>query len=147
MAVVVIAWGVAVTALSLLCWGGQVVAVLAPRRAARLGLIEDEAEVEPAFWADARGEALWDIATLWSMMVAGVLLVVGAEAWAYFGLIGGGTYLYFAGRGIVVRLTMASRGLRIGTPENVRVGLIALAIWGAMAAITIAAAVVDLARR
>jgi hypothetical protein len=42
---------------------------------------------------------------------------------------------------------MASRGLRIGTPENVRVGLIALAIWGAMAAITIAAAVVDLARR
>lgn len=147
MAAVAIAWGLIVIALSLLCWGGQVVVLVAPQRAARLGLIEEEAEVEPAFWADARGEALWDVATLWSMVVAGVLLVVGVEAWAYFGLAGGGAYLYFAGRGVVVRLTMVSRGLRIGTAENVRLGLIALGVWGVMAAITIAAAVVDLAGR
>lgn len=143
----VIAWGVIVTALSLLCWGGQVVVLVAPERATRLGLIEDEAEVEAAFWADARGEALWDVATLWSMVVAGVLLAAGVEAWAYFGLAGGGAYLYFAGRGVVVRRTMVNRGLKIGTPENVRVGIIALVVWGVMAAVTIAAAVVDLAGR
>jgi hypothetical protein len=133
--------------LSLLCWGGQVIVLVAPERATRLGLIEDEAEVEAAFQADARGEALWDVATLWSMVVAGVLLAVGAEAWAYFGLAGGGAYLYFAGRGVVVRRTMVNRGLKIGTPENVRVGIIALVVWGVMAAVTIAAAVVDLAGR
>ncbi|MDX2382147.1 MAG: hypothetical protein QNM02_20610 [Acidimicrobiia bacterium] len=147
MAVLAIAWGVVVTALSLLCWGGQVVALVAPERATRLGLIEGEAEVEAAFSADARGEALWDVATLWSMVVAGVLLAVGAEAWAYFGLIGGGAYLYFAGRGVVVRRTMAGRGLKIGSAESVRIGLTALAVWGVMAAMTIAAAVIDLAGR
>ncbi len=146
MAVVAIVWGVIVTALSLLCWGGQVIAFVAPDRATRLGLIEDEAEVEAAFWADARGEALWDVATLWSMVVAGVLLVIGAEAWAYFGLAGGGAYLYFAGRGIIVRRMMINRNLRIGTRASVQVGMIALAVWGVMAAITITAAIVDLAR-
>lgn len=146
MAAVAIVWGVIVTALSLLCWGGQVIAFVAPDRATRLGLIEDEAEVEAAFWADARGEALWDTVTLWSMAVAGILLVAGVDAWAYFGLAGGGAYLYFAGRGIVIRRVMINRNLRIGTPSSVRVGMVALAVWGAMAAITITAAIVDLAR-
>jgi len=138
-------WGVVVTALSLLCWGGQVVVVVAPDRAIDLGLLEEEAAVEPAFWADARGEALWDVATLWSMVVAGALLVAGSDAWAYFGLAGGGAYLYFAGRGVVVRITMARSGLRIGNAASLRVAFVALAVWGAMAAITIGAAVADLA--
>lgn len=145
MAAVAIAWGLAVTALSLLCWGGQLLSLVAPDLAAKLGLTENEADVEPVFWADARGEALWDVATLWSMVVAGVLLVAGSDAWAYFGLAGGGAYLYFAGRGIAVRVTMMQRGFRIGGAESTRVGLIALAVWGVMAAITVAAAVVELA--
>jgi len=138
---------VVVTALSLLCWGGQVVVVVAPDRAIDLGLLEEEAAVESAFWADARGEALWDVATLWSMVVAGVLLAAGSDAWAYFGLAGGGAYLYFAGRGVVVRITMARSGLRIGAAASVRVALVALVVWGAMAAITIGAAVAELAAR
>lgn len=142
-----ILWGVLVTALSLLCWGGQVVVVAAPNRAIDLGLLEDETAVESAFWADARGEALWDVATLWSMVVAGVLLAAGSDAWAYFGLAGGGAYLYFAGRGVVVRITMARSGLRIGAAASVRVALVALVVWGAMAAITIGAAVAELAAR
>jgi hypothetical protein len=140
-----IVWGLVVTTLSLLCWGGQLLSFFAPEVAARFGLIEDEDEVDPVFRVDARGEALWDIFTLWSMVVAGVLLVAGQEAWAYFGLVGGGTYLYFAGRGIIVRLTMRRHGLRIGNASSVRVGLIALSVWGAMAAITIAAATITLA--
>jgi len=142
---VAIAWGLVVTILSLLCWGGQLLSFFVPEVAARFGLIEDKDEVDPAFRVDARGEALWDIFTLWSMVVAGVLLVAGQEAWAYFGLAGGGAYLYFAGRGIIVRLTMRRHGLRIGSTSSVRVGLIALLVWGAMAAITIVAATITLA--
>ncbi len=140
-------WGVVVTVLSSLCWGGQLVSFFAPEVAARWGLTEDEGEVEPAFWADARGEALWDALTLWIMAVAGVLLIVGHDAWAYFGLAGGGAYGYFAGRGIVVRLAMRGRGLRIGSARTVRVGLVALAVWGAMATVTIAAAITALASK
>ncbi len=140
-----IVWGVVVTVLSSLCWGGQLLSFFAPEVAARWGLTEVEAEVEPAFWADVRGEALWDVVTLWVMVVAGVLLATGREAWAYFGLVGGGVYLYFAGRGIIVRLALRGRGLRIGSVGGVRAGLVALAVWGAMAAVSIAAAIMALA--
>ena len=74
-------------------------------------------------------------------MVAGVLLLADQDAWAYFGLVGGGAYLYFAGRGIATRRAMQHRGLRIGSPQNVRTAFVALSGWGLMAAITIAASV------
>lgn len=50
------------------------------------------------------------------MVVAGVLLILNNGVWAYFGLVGGGMYVYFAGR----------------------------AIWALVGLITIAAAVVAL---
>ena len=137
-------WGVVVIALSMLCWGGQLVSAVAPRTAARLGLADAEADVDPVFWADGRGEALWDAIATWPMVVAGVLLVGDHSAWPYFGLAGGGGYLYFAGRGIVTRLTMQRRGMRIGAPRDVAVGLTALALWGAMAIVTIVASIVAL---
>jgi hypothetical protein len=106
--------------------------------------MESEHDVEPAFWADIRGEAAWDFWTLWTLVVAGLLLILDISAWAYFGLIGGGIYLYFAGRGVFARLAMQRRGLRFGAPKGVKVGLGFLAVWGVTALITIAAAVVAL---
>ena len=108
------------TALAALCWGGQAIVCFAPAAGVQLGLSEAEAEVEPAFWADVRGEALWDFFTLWTLVVAGALLITGSRAWAYFGLVGGGMYVYFAGRGILTRVAMLRRGLRIGTFKDVR---------------------------
>ncbi|MCP3912222.1 MAG: hypothetical protein GY713_14850 [Actinomycetia bacterium] len=137
-------WGLVVTVLSLACWGGQLIAWLAPATAQRFGLMEAETDVEPVYWADIRGEAAWDSLSLWPMVIAGALLMAGQDSWAYFGLVGGGAYLYFAGRGIIVRLAMRRRALRIGSADSVRVGLIALAVWGAMATITIVAALVSL---
>ena len=119
--------GIVVVALSLLCWGGQTLVCFAPATGAKLGLSEREADVEPTFWADVRGEALWDFLTLWTLLVAGVLLIIGHSAWPYFGLVGGGMYVYFAGRGIFTRVTMMRRGLRIGTPQGAKVALAFLA--------------------
>jgi hypothetical protein len=135
------AWGLTVTILSLACWGGQMVAWFAPETAIRLGLVENPSEVEPPFQIDARGEALWDLLTLWTMAVAGVLLVIDHAWWPYFGLVGGGAYLYFAGRGITVRVLLRRHGVRIGTRSNVNSALTALTVWGLTAAITIFAAV------
>lgn len=81
-------WGILLTALSLPAWGGQVIAWRAPAAAQRLGLMEAQDSVEPAFWADVRGEAAWDSLTLWTMPVAGGLLVAGSPGWTYFGLVG-----------------------------------------------------------
>ena len=137
-------WGIVVVVLSLLCWGGQTVASFAPATGVRLNLSEAETDVEPTYWADIRGEALWDFLTLWTMPVAGALLIIDNPAWAYFGLVGGGMYLYFAGRGISTRMAMQRSGLRIGNPHSVMLGYLFLIIWGAMAIITIVAASVAL---
>ena len=66
-----IAWGVTVIVLSVVCWGGQAISWLRPATAERLTLTEAEADVDPAFYADVRGEAMWDTLTLWVMPVAG----------------------------------------------------------------------------
>ncbi len=139
-----IIWGLVVTLLSLLGWGGQALSWFSPSTAVRWKVMEAERDVEPAFWADVHGEALWDTLTLWTMVVAGVLLMADASAWAYFGLVGGGMYLYFGGRGISVRAAMNRRNLRIGAPENVRLGYVFSAVWAVMALITIGAAIVAL---
>jgi hypothetical protein len=139
-----ISWGIALLASSLLCWGGQTIVYFAPATGARLGLSEAEANVEPTFWADVRGEALWDFLTLWTLVAAGVLLIIDHAAWTYFGLIGGGMYVYFAGRGICARVVMRRRGLRIGSPQSVKVVFAFLAIWGVTGLVTIVTAVAAL---
>lgn len=138
------AWGFVVVALSVVCWGGQAVSWLAPATAVRFSLAEGEDTVDPTFFADVRGEALWDTLTLWTMPVAGVLLIADNAAWTYFGLVGGAMYLYFAGRGVFTRITMRRRGVQIGTRQNVMLGLVFLSIWGVMGLVTVVAAVVSL---
>jgi len=140
-----VVWGVVVLVLSLLCWGGQTIAWLAPNTAVRWSLMEAEEDVEPTYWADIRGEAVWDALTLWTMVAAGVLLLIGSGSWTYFGLVGGGMYVYFAGRGILTRMAMRRRGLRVGAPKNLPVAYTALTVWGLMGLVTIVAAVAALA--
>lgn len=137
-------WGIVVVGLSLLAWGGQFIAWIAPETAVRLSVMESRDAVEPTYWADIRGEAPLDFVTLWTMVAAGVLLIFNNPAWAYFGLVGGGMFVYFAGRGIFTRVAMQRGGFRVGTPHNLKVGYTFLALWGAMGLITIAAAVAAL---
>ena len=123
--------------ISSIAYIGQAITAFWPQTAARLGLAEAETDVDPTFYADVRGEAIWDTAILWTLPVTGVLLVLNNPTWVYFGLVGGGMYLYFAGRGIVVRRVMQRRGIRIGKPQNLKVVNIFLALWGVTAVITI----------
>ena len=137
-------WAIIVLIFSLIGWLGQVVSAFWPRTAVKLGLIEPEADVDPTFYADVRGEAYWDTLLLWTLPVAGLLLLLDNPSWAYFGLVGGGMYLYFAGRGILVRLVMQRHGVRIGKPETLRTVYVFLALWGLIATITIVMAVAAL---
>ena len=139
-----IVWGIILFIISSIAYFGQVISAFWPETAAKLGLTEPETDVDPTFYADVRGEAFWDTAILWTLPVAGVLLVLNSPVWAIFGLVGGGVYLYFAGRGIVVRRVMGRRGIRIGTPDNLKVAYIFLTLWGLAALITIAMAIVAL---
>ena len=134
-------WGIILTILSSIGYFGQVITAFWPDTAARMGLTEPESEVDPAFFADVRGEAFWDTVILWTLPVAGVLLILNSSLWPYFGLVGGGMYLYFAGRGIVVRKEMQRRGIRIGTDDALKVAYVFLTLWGLAAVITIVMAI------
>ena len=140
-----IIWGLFITALALVCWGGQTLALFSPSLAEKYGLTDNPEDVEPAFYADVRGEAAWDFLTLWTLGVAGLLLTVDASAWAFFGVVGGAMYVYFAGRGVLVRRQMTQRGMRIGSDSAIKTAYWALSIWGVAGLITLVAAIVTLA--
>ena len=134
-------WGIIVLIFSLIGWLGQVVSAFWPKTAVKLGLIEPEVDVDSTFYADVRGEAYWDTLLLWTLPAAGLLLVLDSPSWAYLGLVGGGMYLYFAGRGILVRRVMQRRGIRIGKPETLRTVYVFLTLWGLIAVVTIIMAI------
>jgi hypothetical protein len=137
-------WGIILVIISSIGYFGQLITAFWPATAEKMGLTEPEADVDPTFHADARGEAYWDAVILWTLPVAGVLLLLNNPVWVYFGLVGGGMYLYFAGRGIVVRRVMQGRGIRIGKPDTLRMGYIFLILWGVAAIITIVLAIAGL---
>jgi hypothetical protein len=133
-----IIWGaILIIFTGILCWLGQVINASSPTLAARIGLTEPESDVDPTYFVDGRGEAVWDALILWTLPVAGVLLLIDSPWWVYFGLIGGGMYLYFAGRMLVVRLAMQRHGIRIGKPETVKLYNAVLILWGLLAMVTI----------
>lgn len=133
-----IIWGaILIIFTGILCWLGQVINASSPILAARIGLAEPESDVDPTYFVDGRGEAIWDALILWTLPVAGVLLIFNSPWWVYFGLVGGGMYLYFAGRMLVVRLAMQRHGIRIGKPETVKLYNAVLILWGLLAVVTI----------
>lgn len=137
-------WGLVLLVLGLVAWVGQLISWLWPNMAGRWGIAESEADVDPVLWADIRGEAPWDALVIWTLPAAGVLLILDVSAWAYLGLVGGGIYLYFGGRGIFQRLSMQRRSMRIGSEQSVRVFLVFLTLWAVGGLITIFAAISDL---
>ena len=136
-------WGIILVSVTLKCWIGQVIITLSPNIAVKIRIAEPESDVDPTYFADIRGEAIWDSIILWTLPVAGLLLIINNTYWVYFGLIGGSMYLYFVGRGIVSRLIMQRRGINIGR-SKLKVNLF-LILWGIIAIVTIIMAVASLA--
>ena len=99
-------WGIILVSVTLKCWIGQIIIALSPKVAVKIRITEPESDVDPTFFADMRGEAIWDAITLWTLPFAGILLILNNTLWTYFGLVGGGMYLYFVGRNIASHLIM-----------------------------------------
>jgi uncharacterized membrane protein len=53
-------------------------------------------------------------------------------------------YLYFGGRGLIVRLMMQRRGIRIGKQETVKLFNAALTLWGLLGVVTMIVAMAAL---
>ncbi len=130
-------WGLILIVFSLIGWLGQVISLISPKVGAELGVCEPESDVDSVYWADIRGEALWDSLILWTLPVAGILMLLDNPLWTYFGLVGGGMWLYFAGRAVLTRTNMQRRGIRIGTQKTLAINYTFIIIWGLIAVVTI----------
>lgn len=112
-----------------------------PKVAEKIRIAEPESDVDPTFFANMRGEAIWDAISLWTLPIAGILLIINNTLWTYFGLVGGGMYLYLTGRGIASRLTMQRRVIHIGKSKNLKLDCLVLILWGIIAMVTIIMAI------
>jgi hypothetical protein len=137
-------WGIIVVTLSLLAWGSEFITWVAPRAGARFHFTASDDTDEPSYWIDFRGEAPFASVTLWTMVVAGILMILDVDEWAYFGLVGGGMYIYFAGGAIFTRIAARRAGVSPGGLPSQKMRYTLLVLWAVMGLITIAAAVASL---
>ena len=137
-------WGVILISVTLKCWIGQIIIAFSPKVAVKIKIAEPESDVDPTFFADMRGEAIWDAISLWTLPFAGILLVLNNNLWTYFGLIGGGMYLYFVGRRIASHVSMQRHGIHIGKSKKLKVKYLILTLWGLVALVTIIMALATL---
>ena len=136
-----IIWGILIIVFGLIAWIGQVLSAMAPTLAAKLQLSEPKEDVDPAFYADARGEAKWDMLTGWTLPLAGILILFNNPLWIFFGMIGGSIYLYFGGRAIFTRLELQKNGIRIGKQDLLKMYYIFAALWAFIGLATILKAI------
>ena len=137
-------WGIVLVSVTLKCWIGQIIIAFSPKAAVKIRITEPESDMDPTFFADHRGGAIWDALSLWILPVAGILLILNNQLWPYFGLVGGGMYLYFTGRGIITRLTLQRQGIQIGRSRTLKLNYLILTLWGLIAIVTIIMAVATL---
>ena len=96
------------------------------------------------FFINMRGSAILDAICLWTLPFAGILLILNNSMWTYFGLVGGGMYLYFVGHTISSYFTMQRHGIRICISKKFKLKYLILILWGLIAFATIIMAVVKL---
>ena len=118
-------------------WLGQLMTAISPKASAKFGFSEPRADVDSTFFLDIKAEAFWDALIFWTLPAAGLLIILNDDRWPYLGLLGGGIWLYSAGRGISQRVVMRRGGVHIGKPGYVKAAAIACSLWGAVAMITI----------
>lgn len=136
-----IIWGIILIVFGLIAWIGQVLSTITPKFAQRIGLMEPEADVDPAFYADASGEAKWDMLTLWTLPLAGILVLLNNPIWIFFGMIGGNIFFYFGGRAVFTRIELQKSKVRIGKPELLKMYYIFAVLWALIGLATIIKAV------
>jgi len=137
-------WGIILVSATLKIWIGQIIISFFPKVAEKINIIEPKSGVDKTYYLDMRGSAIWDSISLWTLPLAGILLILNNNLWTYFGLIGGSMYLYFVGRAIASNLKLHRNEINIGRSNKLKVKYMILSIWGIIALVTIFMAVVDL---
>ncbi len=102
-------------------WLGQLISGINYPMAQRLGLQESDDGTDPLFRQAEANAARWDSLVLWTLVAAGVLMLMDHPWWPSVSLVAGGIYLDGAGRESAKYMSLHKSGVRIGTSKQVRI--------------------------
>ena len=82
--------------------------------------------------------ARWDVAVLWAVLPAAVLMLIEHSWWPWVALAAGGVYLDAGGREIAKLLGLRAHGVAVGAPQELRLALLYLTALSGLGAALIA---------
>lgn len=106
-----------------LLYVGQIISVVDFGLAQRLGLQEAQEHTDPLSSHLELWTARWDLLWLWTLPLAGVLMLLDHFLWPYAALVAGGTFVDAGGREAAKVLGLKNQGVRIGSPGQYRVAM------------------------
>lgn len=124
---------------------GQLISSIDFPLAQRLGLQEKPDGADPLFSHLEQGVARWDLLSLWTLPVAGVLLLMDHALWPYVALIGGGVFIDTGGREATKWLRLRGHGVRVGTAQEFQLAMGLFTFLIVVGAVAIAVALVEVA--
>ncbi len=101
---------------------GQVVSALDFRLAQLWGLQEKDDETDPLHRHLELNTARWDLLVIWLLPAAGVLMLLDHSWWPFVALAAAGVYVDTGGREFVKLSGLRHEGVRVGGPQEVRIG-------------------------
>jgi len=116
-------------------WVGQLISGINYPLAQRLGLQEKSEGTDPLFQRAETNAARWDSFVLWTLLAAGILMLINNHWWPYVSLVAGGIYLDGAGREVAKCISLSKEGIRIGTPKDLKIAKVffiamsVIALW------------------
>ena len=124
---------------------GQVISVVNLPLAQRLGLQEQPDTIDPIYARDAAGTARWDLLAMWTLPVAGILMLVDSAWWPYLALIGGAVYVDTGGRQGIKLLGYRNERVRVGTSQAVNLAFGVYALFLVVGLLAVIVALVEVA--
>ena len=115
-----IAFGIVALLFGLIIVIGQAISVVDFELAQRLGLQEKDETTDVLHRRLELNTARWDVIVLWTLVLAGVVMLVETAWWPWVALIAGGISIDTGGREIGKIIGLRAEGIRVGTQEEAR---------------------------
>jgi hypothetical protein len=114
---------------------GQLFSALNPEPAPRRPVQNEFGGPDRLYRRLERNSALWDLFVIWTLPVAGVLMVLDHSWWPSVALVAGGACAASAGREFAKMLSFRNEGVHIGGEGEIRLAFTFLGLWGVVAVI------------
>lgn len=129
------------SAMAWMLYAGQIISAVNFKLAQRWGLQESSDGTDALASHLELWTARWDLAWLWTLPMAGTLMLVDHIWWPYAAMIGGAAAIDTGGREAVKVVGLRRRGVRVGTVGRRRLATGVYVYLIAVGALTILAAV------